>query len=205
VGLDSTPDGKGLWVATSGRVHPPSTAGAAGPHSFVFVDSGGRVGRWNPCTTITWRFNPAFAPPGGQELVADAFDYVASITGLRFRYGGTTSAAPAPTLRDAVIVGWVPFLEPAGQASPVAIGTAAGPRIVAAGIELDAALPIPTTWSHGGWGPIVLHEIGHVLGLGHVTDPTQLMFTYNHEDSPTTFASGDLAGLHPLSAAAGCP
>jgi hypothetical protein len=40
---------------------------------------------------------------------------------------------------------------------------------------------------------IVLHELGHVVGLAHVDDPTQLMNERN--EGVVDFASGDMAGL----------
>lgn len=46
-------------------------------------------------------------------------------------------------------------------------------------------------------GGIIQHEIGHVLGLGHVQDPTQLMYEYG-QNEVTTYADGDLTGLAKL-------
>ena len=40
--------------------------------------------------------------------------------------------------------------------------------------------------------PVLRHEVGHLVGLDHVDDPTQLM----HPQTPVdTFQQGDLAGL----------
>ena len=204
VGLASTPDGRGVWVATSGR-YVPNAAAAQGPYGFLFHDRLDRPGRWNPCTPVTWLFNPAAAPAGAQKLLADAFDYVGSITGLSFRYGGTTGAAPNADTPGTIVVGWVRGLGgPDGQATPSAVTTPAGPRIVAAGIEFDADKSHPVTFGNWGWGPVVLHEIGHTLGLDHTTDPAQLMYPVHQTGSPSTYAPGDLAGLLRVGAAAGC-
>ena len=43
--------------------------------------------------------------------------------------------------------------------------------------------------------PVVLHELGHLAGLAHVDDPTQVMNPRSGEGSPTTYAGGDLRGL----------
>jgi hypothetical protein len=204
IGLASTPDGRGVWVASSGR-YLPNAAAAQGPHGFLFRDALNRPGRWNPCTPITWLFNPAAAPAGAQKLLADAFDYVGSITGLTFRYGGTTAAPPNADTAGTIVVGWVRGLGgPDGQATQSAMSTSVGPRITGAGIELDADRTHPVTFGNWGWGPVVLHEIGHAVGLDHVTDTAQVMYPVHQAGSPSTYASGDLAGLYQLGATAGC-
>jgi hypothetical protein len=40
---------------------------------------------------------------------------------------------------------------------------------------------------------VVLHELGHVLGLGHVADPRELM--HSEDLARTSFGPGDRAGL----------
>ena len=44
---------------------------------------------------------------------------------------------------------------------------------------------------------VILHELGHVVGLDHVRDRSQLMYA---EEQPTvrTFGDGDLRGLQQL-------
>jgi hypothetical protein len=216
VGLTPTPDGQGFWVSTNGRFRPRSE-GPAGPYKFLYPDRFGRPGRWNPCAPITWLFNPQSAPPGAEQFLRIGFDHVGLLSGLQFRYGGTTTLTPDAKVRGTVVVEWQPGLVGAaglGGAWPEAAPGGAL-RLMAGGITLNAdlntarSLPggsiIPAyalSWT-AGWGPVVLHEIGHVLGLDHVEDPTQLM--YGHSGGSTAYyASGDLAGLQQLGAAAGC-
>ncbi|MGH9177223.1 MAG: matrixin family metalloprotease [Acidimicrobiales bacterium] len=56
------------------------------------------------------------------------------------------------------------------------------------------------------WGRIILHELAHIMGLGHVRDPSQLMYpeTSDHTGRPARFAAGDLAGISHLGKEAGC-
>lgn len=53
-------------------------------------------------------------------------------------------------------------------------------------------------------GALLLHEIGHSLGLLHVGATSQLMYPTVLSRSTTGFASGDLAGLRRLGSSAGC-
>ena len=43
---------------------------------------------------------------------------------------------------------------------------------------------------------MILHELGHVMGLEHVDDPRQLM--YPEIGTPDGLAAGDLNGLYEL-------
>jgi hypothetical protein len=56
------------------------------------------------------------------------------------------------------------------------------------------------------WGRVILHELAHITGLGHVRDPAQLMYpeTSDHTTRPARFDTGDLAGLRFLGKEAGC-
>ena len=56
------------------------------------------------------------------------------------------------------------------------------------------------------WGRVVLHELAHVVGLGHTRDPAQLMYPETTEQTtrPARFAAGDRAGLRHLGRDAGC-
>ena len=51
---------------------------------------------------------------------------------------------------------------------------------------------------------VVLHELGHLVGLGHVSDQTQLMFPEGSL-ATTAYAGGDLAGLARLGQGACAP
>jgi hypothetical protein len=56
------------------------------------------------------------------------------------------------------------------------------------------------------WGRIVLHELAHVAGLGHTSDPGSLMYPDAAQQTlrPTGFSRTDLAGLRYLGKDAGC-
>jgi hypothetical protein len=48
-------------------------------------------------------------------------------------------------------------------------------------------------------GALILHELGHVAGLGHVIDPKEVMAEFSSFlNRPASYGPGDLAGLHAL-------
>jgi len=53
-------------------------------------------------------------------------------------------------------------------------------------------------------GALLMHEIGHSLGLLHVGATAEVMYPTVLPRSRTAYAPGDLAGLHRLGRAAGC-
>lgn len=56
------------------------------------------------------------------------------------------------------------------------------------------------------WGRVILHELAHVVNLGHSGDPAQLMYpeTVQQTSPVAEFGEGDLAGLRILGRGAGC-
>ena len=53
-------------------------------------------------------------------------------------------------------------------------------------------------------GVLLMHELGHAVGLGHVADTTDVMFPVISASSPAVWGVGDLAGLALVGRNAGC-
>jgi hypothetical protein len=190
-----------------------------GSGSFAFLahqrgDRTAPVG-YDPCRAIGVRINPDGAPPGSVELVRDAMAEVSDTTGLVLRYVGTSQERPhwtstfVPTFlgrvqTKPVLVTWardseVPELEGdvAGIGGSVAVRERDGvTRYVTGAITLDqdafeeiAAEPDGAAEMRA----IVLHELGHVVGLAHVKDPHELMNADNV--GLLDFGVGDRLGL----------
>jgi hypothetical protein len=55
------------------------------------------------------------------------------------------------------------------------------------------------------WGRVFIHELGHIVGLGHVARSDQIMFSeLAVQQGRAEFHAGDLAGLRLVGRDAGC-
>jgi hypothetical protein len=73
--------------------------------------------------------------------------------------------------------------------------------------DTDTHNPVPHGFGSGvNWGRIMMHELAHVVGLGHVESRTSIMNeTLTQQTIPSTeFGVGDLIGLRYLGKQGGC-
>ena len=188
-----------------------------------WVDDAGRPARWDPCTPIRYVVNPAWMPHAGRADLAEALRRISAVSGLQFVDEGDTDELPS-LARDAyqpdrygerwapLLVTWVP---PAstdvgigggiqGVSLAVAVPGADGGSIVTGQVVLDADRRLASGFGPGSTdGEVLLHELAHAVGLGHVDDPTQVMY-FRTTNSESQFGAGDRAGLAALGAPAGC-
>ena len=207
----------GTEVPTVLPPHIPLT-GVNGPPpnpSFNFSQvMNGTLVRWNPCAPIHYLVNMGGYSDSFRPVIAEAVERVQAATGLLLIPVGDTAFMPSL----------------ATQSPPAAVG---GELVIALGDELQTDLVPGQTvgrafisyftsilraslvidmgdvgknslWNGVGAGPVLMHELGHTVGLGHVTDATQLMNTTASSSGPTTYSAGDLTGLWQLGAAGGC-
>lgn len=185
----------------------PAQVPAGGSYAFLQHQPGrpAEPATWDPCRAIEYEVNPVGGPDDAVDLVAEGVAQVSSVSGLQFDYVGTTDRRPVweerfvPGFgtREPVLFSWadadeVPLLagDVAGVGGPVSVERDGRVRYVSGGVTLDVD---NTPSERLDERAILLHEIGHLVGLDHVSSPRELMNAENV--GLTEFGRGDLNGL----------
>ncbi len=163
---------------------PPVTAPHATAAPVTAASGGGSASdysligyKWNPCQVITI----TSSGPDISSIVAE----LASITGLRLQVVNGPAAI-------AVSWGSVP---PGGEIGVTAWRAVGG--LLSGGSIVISQLAQPYL------ATVLRHELAHSLGLGHASQPNEIMYPTAGPSSPTDYQAGDLAGLRAVGAAAG--
>lgn len=194
-------------------------------YSFLEVRPGGcQPVRYNPCQPIHYVLNTALAPPGAVDDLEAAIDKVEAATGITFVNDGPTDE-PAVVERTVaqprygdrwapVLVVWdhgerfrMDATNPAGGRSFQVEGVlVSGVLIVNVdAIASDGRPPAGGFGEGTTWGRVFIHELGHIVGLGHVARSDQIMFPeLAVQSGRAEFHAGDLAGLRLVGRDAGC-
>jgi hypothetical protein len=203
-------------------VHPAASGTAR--YSFILQHDGGGV-RWNPCEPIHYVVNLGAAPEGSLNDVQEAVRRMTAATGIAFAYDGLSAEIPVegrPAYQPGrygdrwapVLIAWVapsqtdiPFEKDgeiaAGVAAPQLPGTGLEEIYVSGWAAINVLDPNPPGFaSYGEQGLVVLHELAHVMGMGHVKQWGELMEPSG--GGVTNFGPGDLEGLKLLGRSQGC-
>lgn len=197
--------------------------------SFKFFSP---AARWNPCSAIGYRVNLTGAPAGAISDVKVAVARVSLATGLRYVYRGTTTLVPGTSMRSdkflnaypsdtQLVIAWanrgVSSYLPKGSTAlayggwlskgsayrgfyPIAQGYVVARRDISLSAGFGAG---PSNGILGTWGQVLMHEIGHTVGLDHISDTTQMMYAMTQRKIPN-WGLGDLTGLRTVGSRAGC-
>lgn len=171
---------------------------------------------YDPCQAVRVEINTEGVDEEdrARRMVLHALKEVSTATGLRLQYVGTSTERPRPGAPSRTVL---------GRAEPVLISFATSEEVpelkgrvagvggstsvrhngwaayVSGRITLDADTINDLFRQRGGTdlaGAIAMHELGHLVGLAHVRDETELMNAEN--GGRLDFGPGDLRGLAEL-------
>lgn len=188
----------------------PPTLHSSGPHTFVQTVDGQPV-RYDPCTPIHVVVNRRTAVEGADEMLSQALDSVEAATGLQFVLDGYTDEAPStkrgssPGARGPVLLAWSDpdeFEELEGSVAGIGGSTSVrgGKWFDTGAVTLDGPQLAQVLGGRGGWASVravLLHELGHLVGLDHVNAGGELMQPQGQPDI-TDWGPGDREGLAAL-------
>lgn len=189
-------------VLTHDRLDGVPGSGGEG-YTYLATTRSGAPVTWACEAVIEVEVNPQGAPEGYEELVTSAFATVNEASSFTFEIVGETEdrqffdRRPGP-----VLLGWADEEEVPDLAGPVAgLGgssyvTGHGGAVAVSGtVVIDTDLP--RGWFRGmDEEAVLVHELLHVLGLGHTERRGELMQARHHGQSE--LGEGDLTGLAAL-------
>lgn len=205
-----------------GTPAPLSSTGTS--YAFMQTAEDGTPFTYSPCRAIHYVTRAANAPAEGTRLITEAIGTVSPATGLVFINDGATTEAPSASHESfqpdrygdrwaPLLIAWETIAEDPrftdtavgtnvlglGGSEAVSIGGSAY-TYVSGQLELNGpalkrmiAQPDGIERARG----VIEHELGHVVGLGHVEDEAELM-NPSATQGVTGYQSGDLTGLAAL-------
>jgi hypothetical protein len=205
----------------------PSVLRSAGdPDSYAFLRTDPKTGeplRYNPCEPIRYVINRDGAPEGAIDDLEESIGAFEDAMKVEFSFEGFTDEIASPDRRFSQPArygdGWAPILfawvapEDLLQPDDQAVGAAGsayasnrkGRLVYVTGIvtfNRDARL-LEGFDLGDSWGDVALHELGHIVGLAHVNDSTQVMYP-DVTGGEARLGAGDLAALERIGRDGGC-
>jgi hypothetical protein len=193
------------------EVHPAQRSSA---YAILEEDAAGDPVTYDPCEPVHYVVNPDGAPADYADFVGPAVSAAQDATGLRFVDDGTSTESWASRQRggrseEPVLIAFVDRLEGddvtvdtvgLGGSTSVKVDGLVGPHYLGGAIALKRSWFAEHSAHHDTAleQAVVMHELGHVLGLDHVDDRGELM--YPSTGARLTYGPGDLAGLAVLGA-----
>jgi hypothetical protein len=210
--------------------HLGGARSAGGPaYSVTRNATDGSVVRWDPCRPIYYRVNLTGAPRGALADVKGAVRRISQVTGLMFVYDGASTAIPqvnwgeSQDERPPLTIAWARPGRGAGRSDALTGGAVAVGSYRTWGRSLDGSSwtfrietgfvvvdAVRTKNFRPGFGTrpsigaVLMHELGHAIGLNHAGDSREIMYPTLARGLPSAWGPGDRAGLRMVGAAAGC-
>ncbi len=202
--------------AAAGRILPPVADAPTGKHAFIETTADGRPVTYDPCRPIHYVVNPVGMPDRGLELVRKVVREISAASGLAFTEDGVTPETLTENRKPRqperygdrwapVLIGWADeasFPLVSGDIAGIAMSSVVVPdgpgseRYVTGQVALDRdwfAEAVARPSGDAAARAVVMHELGHLVGLDHVSDPGELMA--ESASGVTELGPGDRQGL----------
>jgi hypothetical protein len=205
--------------APSADAHHPVVAkkkrlGKKSDHTWLF---GGRKRiSWKTCKPLTYRLNTLEAGPGDRKTLKKSLKKITQASGYRFKYVGKTKQKPQsgshnPRGTD-IVIAWLDKSKTNMIPNDNVLGVGGAftdgrhSRLFDGRLVLNTPIldQLPDGFGTGnatGYlgtrGAVIMHELAHVMGLGHAREESQIMYpsvTYKK----AKWGAGDYQGLKQL-------
>lgn len=188
------------WVYADGSDGHQDSGGQG--YSFIALQNDGVSPVAWPCTsTIPIEVNPQGAPSGYADVLSEAIERVNAASGFTFEVVGETDDRDFLQRRSGpILLGFADEVElemlggqVAGLGGAVYARPSSGPAVAVGGVVALDTDVVNEDLPAGLGAAIIMHELAHVLGLGHTTQPGEMMRSSG--SAQREFGPGDLAGL----------
>lgn len=218
-GVDSVAapsEGVGETPRPTGIAASPLAAGSSKDFAYLALqDDGTTPITWSPCRPVHYVVRADGEPRGGLAMIRSAVAEVSRFTGLTFVYDGRTTETPVDERAlyqpDRYGERWAPVLvawtehgtdsglvgDTIGWASPYSVYADDGREVIVSGemhLDRDWLGQELTRGETAAARATVLHELGHLVGLDHVSNSSLLMDPDAHE-GVVDFTAGERRGL----------
>jgi hypothetical protein len=198
-------------------------SGGGNTSDYTFIQKwNGKPIRWNPCHVITYRVNLKYAPANVMPDIREALRRITLASGLHFKYVGTTSWLPRADYKgwpgtSNTVIAWSPRdpMMPSIQWGGFTAGRG-GPntgfyrgkpwwREGWADFNSHDNAEFPAGFGANSRGALLMHEIGHMIGLNHAKGGVEMMYGGGGWTAPAAvYGAGDMHGLRLLGRSQGC-
>lgn len=195
-----------MVVANTSPVHAKRNA------SPIRTDAHGNVARWDPCSPLKWKVGDGVNRGVLWKSLLTAIQQLNNSTGLNFQYAGIATAIEMqePPTNTLVVTLSDSFPRPlVAGTTRVKYASGVNDSIVIVGASIKVNSRIIKGQLQGLVLPVLLHELGHVVGLAHVDDSKNIMYPrairamkYKPNEVSELAMFGASAGCHPVQGSA---